>query len=156
VRRLGVLLVVCATVVALAPSAEAGSREVDRLKARVAKLEATIARKDKRIADMRWTIRDRRLRVSELEAERDAALGQVNALTGQVTTLTQQRDGANAALAAAQSGVPAAVGTMSEAAIFTQVLPVIRNVFAGGSEDYTVSFYQSSGSTSYDFWRYTF
>ena len=72
-----------------------------------------------------------------------------NGLQGQVNTLSGQ-------LATAQQGAVATLGTMSESSLYSDVLPVIGNVFQGGSSKYTHSFYDSSdySSWSFDYWSF--
>jgi outer membrane murein-binding lipoprotein Lpp len=86
--------------------------------------------------------------VGMLTIERNSLSGQVNTLSGQVNTLSGQVNTLSGQLATAQQGAIPAIGTMSEHDLYFTVLPVIRDVFLGGSARYTYDFYSSGNDYS--------
>ncbi|MEZ5101191.1 MAG: hypothetical protein R3C15_15595 [Thermoleophilia bacterium] len=94
--------------------------------------------------------------VKTLKTNLKAARADALELSRQLEAMTAQRDDLIVQVSTANQGAVQAISVMSEATIFDTVLPVIRQVFSGGSEDYTVSFFQSGSYVSYDLTRATF
>ena len=146
------LLAVASPAQAATPKERNLARQVKTLKKQVKTLKTqntTLKNSVKTLKTQNTTLTNER---NGLAAEKTALGGQVNTLTVQVWTLTNERDGLkgqvttlSGQLATAQQGAVATLGTMSESSLYFNVLPIIANVFNGGSSKYDQSFY-SSGS----------
>lgn len=133
--RSGVLSTVAlaASVLAIATPSVAGAAPTPQQ--RIAKLQAQVKQLKADLKDARTEARDLSAQLDDMTTQRDALIGQVST---------------------ANQGAVQAISVMGEQAIFDSVLPVIQQVFSGGSEVYTVSFYQSGSYVSYDLTRARF
>lgn len=131
--------------------------------------ERKLARQVKTLKAQNSTLKNRAKRLTNrnktLTTERNALAADKTALGAQVASLTTERDWlswkvdyvsgqlttAQGQLTTAQQGVVPAIGTMSEADLYSTVLPAISTVFRGGSSRFTYDFYESDGYSSRDF-----
>jgi hypothetical protein len=129
VAALAVTAVLATPAQAATPKERKLARQVKTLKAQ----NTTLKNRVKTLTGANTTLTNER---NALAADKTALAAQVATLNGQVSTRQ---------LATAQQGAIPAIGTMSESDLYFTVLPVIRDVFLGGSGRYTYDFF-SSGS----------
>jgi outer membrane murein-binding lipoprotein Lpp len=148
VAALAVTAVLAGPAQAATPKERKLARQVKTLKAQ----NTTLKNRVKTLTTANTTLTNER---NGLAADKTALGAQVATLNGQVGTLTNERNSLSGQvttlsgqLATAQQGAIPAIGTMSEQDLYFTVLPVIRDVFLGGSGRYTYDFFSSGGNYS--------
>ena len=150
------LLAVASPAQAATPKERNLARQVQTLKKQVKKLKTQNTTLKNRVTTLTSANATLTSANATLTTERNSLNLDKAVLGAQVTILTNERNDLKGQVNTAQQGAVAALGTMSESSLYSEVLPIITNVFNGGSSKYTASFYDSSdySSRSFDYWGF--